>query len=98
MLPPRAPLFLTLFLTLFSNLPPILGALWHRGYKAAIAKYTEAIRAADGVPAVAGTAYLNRAVAEFKLGNFGRALEDAEASLRLDSSSIKARYRCVWDG
>lgn len=67
----------------------------HRGYKTAIHKYNAAIEAAKDIPDVLGPAYLNRAMAEYKLGNCGRALKDVEHCLRLTPSNIKAHYRYV---
>ncbi|CAN8075661.1 unnamed protein product [Agarophyton chilense] len=66
-----------------------------RGYKHAIRKYDQAIEAAKDVPEALGPAFLNRAMAEFKLGNYGRSLKDAERSLELTPRNIKAHYRAL---
>lgn len=66
-----------------------------RGYKTAIHKYSAAIEAAKCIPDVLGPAYLNRAMAEYKLGNCGRALKDVEQCLRLTPGNVKAHYRYV---
>ncbi|KAI0567202.1 hypothetical protein FGB62_4g269 [Gracilaria domingensis] len=67
----------------------------NRGYKHAIMKYNQAIEAAKDVPEALGPAYLNRAMAEFKLANYGRSLRDAETCLRLTPGNLKAHYRAI---
>jgi len=67
----------------------------YRGYRGAISKYSDAIIAAADVPEALAPAYLNRSVAEYKLSNFGRALADAEQSLRILPGNAKAHYRYV---
>lgn len=66
-----------------------------RGYKNAIRKYDEAIQAAEDVPEALAPALLNRAMAEFKLENYGRALQDVEESLSVMPGNVKAHYRYV---
>jgi hypothetical protein len=50
-------------------------------YRLAIAKYSEAVTVQDAAPEVTAAAFANRAAAQLKLKNFGRALEDAEAAV-----------------
>ncbi len=76
-----------------SALPPVRGA--HRSaaptekhYAAAIDRYTQAVQAAPSA-----VLYANRAAAHLSLENYGAALADAEKSLELDSSYVKARPR-----
>lgn len=64
-----------------------------RGYRHAISTYNKAIIAAKDVPEALAPALLNRAMAEFKLENFGRALQDVEQSLSLCPGNAKAHYR-----
>lgn len=69
-----------------------------RGYKNAIKEYNEAIQAAADVPEALAPALLNRAMAEFKLENYGRALQDVEKSLSVMPGNVKAHYRYVREG
>jgi Cns1/TTC4 Wheel domain len=63
--------------------------------KLAIAKYSEAIAINCTVPETNAAAYSNRAAAQLKLKNFGKALEDAEGALGFQSNNVKARYRAA---
>lgn len=63
-----------------------------RGYKNAIKKYSEAIKVAGDVPEALAPGLLNRAIAEFKLMNYGRALQDAERSVAVQPGQFKAHY------
>lgn len=69
------------------------GSSHRRGYHNAIKKYNDAIQAAGDVKEALAPALLNRAVVEFKLENYGRALQDVEKSLSLSPGNIKAHYR-----
>lgn len=81
--------------------PAALALVWRfaavylcgRGFKNAIRKYNEAIKAAADVPEALAPALLNRAMAEFKLQNYGRALQDVEKSLTVLPGNVKAHYR-----
>jgi tetratricopeptide (TPR) repeat protein len=64
-------------------------------YRLAISKYTEAIAVQDAAPEVTAAAFANRAAAQLKLENFGRALEDAVAAVALHADHVKARYRAA---
>lgn len=71
-----------------------------RGYKNAIKKYSDAIIAAKDVPEALAPAFLNRATAEFKLGNYGKCLRDVDMSLRYEPGIVKVHYRyvyCIYD-
>lgn len=69
---------------------------FYRGYRHAISTYNKAVAAAEDVPEALAPVLLNRAMAEFKLGNFGRALGDLEKSLSLMPGNAKAHYRYAW--
>ncbi|CDF33459.1 unnamed protein product [Chondrus crispus] len=69
--------------------------LYEIGYRHAISTYNKAVAAAEDVPEALAPVLLNRAMAEFKLGNFGRALGDLEKSLSLMPGNAKAHYRAV---
>ena len=63
---------------------------YRRGdYKEAVCAYTRCLECDPESP----VAYSNRSMAHLQLKDFASALIDAEAALKLDSSSIKARYR-----
>lgn len=64
-------------------------------FKRAIAKYTAAIDTKCNIPHVNCAAYTNRAAAQFKLKNYGKALSDAEKAIEYDSKNLKARFRAV---
>lgn len=66
-----------------------------RGYKNAIKKYNQAILAAGDVPEALAPALLNRAMAEFKLQNYGKSLQDVERSLSVLPGNVKAHYRAL---
>lgn len=75
-----------------SNLSIVI--FYHRsGTRVAIQKYTDAIHTAEGNTVATAAALANRSAAELKLGNYGRALADAEASLRMQPRQVKAHYR-----
>lgn len=64
-------------------------------YKRAIQKYTEALAMPCDLPSVRSSTFANRAAAELKLKNYGRALNDAESALKLDEDHVKSRYRAA---
>jgi tetratricopeptide (TPR) repeat protein len=65
-------------------------------FRRAMGKYTEAINLkGDTDPDVTAAAYSNRAAAHLKLGNVGKALQDAEAALVLQKTNVKCRYRAA---
>eukprot|EP00177_Eucheuma_denticulatum_P000315 GFKZ01000540.1.p1 GENE.GFKZ01000540.1~~GFKZ01000540.1.p1 ORF type:complete len:378 (+),score=44.68 GFKZ01000540.1:123-1256(+) len=66
-----------------------------RGYKNAINKYNQAILAAGDVPEALAPALLNRAMAEFKLQNYGKSLQDVNRSLSVLPRNVKAHYRAL---
>lgn len=61
-------------------------------FSAAILAYTKAI---DLNPSVA-VYYANRAAANIKAENFGSALQDATAAIKLDKTYIKVRTWVAW--
>uniref|UniRef100_A0A7S3EE12 Cns1/TTC4 wheel domain-containing protein n=2 Tax=Rhodosorus marinus TaxID=101924 RepID=A0A7S3EE12_9RHOD len=63
--------------------------------KRAVEHYTKALELDDLEPEVKSLAYLNRAAAEMKLENFGKALADAKMAISLDSSNGKAYWRAA---
>lgn len=71
--------------------PPPLPSALHL----AITKYSEAVSAASGDSVATAAALCNRAAAELKLSNFGRALTDAAKAARLDPTNVKAHFRYV---
>jgi hypothetical protein len=66
-----------------------------KSYRRAVAAYTEALQVPCDVPEVRSALYANRAAAQLKLQNYGRALADAEAALQLDPDHVKSRYRAA---
>jgi Cns1/TTC4 Wheel domain len=65
-------------------------------YRRAVGKYTEAINVQGATdPNVTASAYANRAAAHLKLGNLGKASQDAENALILQPDNIKCRYRAA---
>ena len=68
----------------------VRGAALARGrYAEAISCYSRALEADPSSPVL----YSNRAMAHIKAESYGLAIADAEASIRLDASYIKAYYR-----
>lgn len=63
-------------------------------YIRAVAKYSEALKACDNAD-IKAAAFANRAAAQLKLQNHGKALADAEDALRLNGDHIKSRYRAA---
>ena len=64
-------------------------ALARGRYAEAISCYSRALEADPSSPVL----YSNRAMAHIKAESYGLAIADAEASIRLDASYIKAYYR-----
>ena len=64
-------------------------------YSHAVDFYTQALDVQSENAALNSTILSNRAHVQLLMGNHGRALEDARASLKLDASNLKSRYRAV---
>ncbi len=62
-------------------------------FKAAQAKYTEALTVADLSGADRATLLSNRAQCFVKMGEHAAAVEDCTAALELDSANVKAQFR-----
>jgi tetratricopeptide (TPR) repeat protein len=68
----------------------------HRNsYIRAVAKYTEALQVPCNSVGIRSAAFANRAAAQLKLKNYGKALDDAESALALNGDHVKSRYRAA---
>ncbi|EPY34836.1 tetratricopeptidedomain 4 [Angomonas deanei] len=63
--------------------------------RAACYSYTEAINAKGKDQALTATIYSNRSLAQFIIGNYGHALEDAQRSIVLNPTYAKSYYRAA---
>ncbi|KAK7194735.1 hypothetical protein NESM_000393300 [Novymonas esmeraldas] len=63
--------------------------------RAACYSYTEALQAKGKDVTLSSTIYANRSLAQFIIGNYGHALEDAQRSIILNPDYRKAYYRAA---
>ncbi|KPI83967.1 hypothetical protein ABL78_6978 [Leptomonas seymouri] len=63
--------------------------------RAACSSYTEALQAKGKDKNLTSTIYANRSLAQYIIGNYGHALEDAQRSIVLNPSYRKAYYRAA---